>query len=392
MTNKFQSYVKIIKSNNIFSLIIVPMLVVILLMYYVNPFLYFVEGSFYNYIGIFQDYKESFFAFDNYSDIIHQITKFLFALLVMTKISRISLNCLGISRQKSLSYYVKGILLGTISIFSVFIIIFILHGITVHFVEDAEITYLIKVLIFFVFQGIREELFFRGYLLPMFSKKMGFYWSTIIVSIFFTVIHLENPNISFLGILNIFLIGVTFSLIYYYTGSLLLVGAMHTFWNFIIAFILGSPVSGMVTYNSIASIVTTIVELAIILFMIYLIRKEKNKFLGDTFMKKEIIYNKLIRDNVLEIISNNNQKSSYHIATDEEYKNKLLEKLQEEVCEFTTDKNEEELADIFEVIEHIITAFNFNKEKILEIREKKAEKNGKFSKKIILEKVFNMEK
>jgi len=54
--------------------------------------------------------------------------------------------------------------------------------------------------------------------------------------------------------------------------------------------------------------------------------------------------------------------------------------------------NEEELADIFEVIEHIITAFNFNKEKILEIKEKKGEKNGKFNKKIILEKVFNMER
>ena len=176
--------------------------------------------------------------------------------------------------------------------------------------------------------------------------------------------------------------------------------------------LVGSQISGIVTYHSVffsisvenkglisggvfgfeASIVTTIVELAIILFMIYLIRKEKNKFLGDTFMKKEIIYNKLIRDNILEIISNNNQKSSYHIATDEEYKNKLLEKLQEEVYEFITDKNEEKLADIFEVIEHIITAFNFNKEKILEIREKKAEKNGKFIKKIILEKVFNMEK
>ena len=47
-------------------------------------------------------------------------------------------------------------------------------------------------------------------------------------------------------------------------------------------------------------------------------------------MNKEIVYNKLVRDNILEIISNNNQKSSYHIATDEEYKNKLLEKLQEE--------------------------------------------------------------
>ena len=78
-------------------------------------------------------------------------------------------------------------------------------------------------------------------------------------------------------------------------------------------------------------------------------------------MKKEIIYNKLVRDNILEIILCNNQKSSYHIATDEEYKNKLLEKLQEEISEFIIDKNEEELADIFEVIEHIITAFNFNK-------------------------------
>ena len=107
-------------------------------------------------------------------------------------------------------------------------------------------------------------------------------------------------------------------------------------------------------------------------------------------MKKEIIYNKLVRDNILEIISCNNQKSSYHIATDEEYKNKLLEKLQEEISEFIIDKNEEELADIFEVIEHIITTFNFNKEKIFEIKEQKAEKNGKFRKKIILEKVFNI--
>ena len=107
-------------------------------------------------------------------------------------------------------------------------------------------------------------------------------------------------------------------------------------------------------------------------------------------MKKEIIYNKLVRDNILEIISCNNQKSSYHIATDKEYKNKLLEKLQEEISEFIIDKNEEELADIFEVIEHIITTFNFNKEKIFEIKEQKAEKNGNFRKKIILEKVFNI--
>jgi len=72
---------------------------------------------------------------------------------------------------------------------------------------------------------------------------------------------------------------------------------MHTFWNFILGFIVGSQVSGIATYNSIffsipvenkdlisggifgfeASVVTTIVELAISLFVIFLIRKEKNK-------------------------------------------------------------------------------------------------------------------
>ena len=46
------------------------------------------------------------------------------------------------------------------------------------------------------------------------------------------------------------------------------------------------------------------------------------------------------------------------------------------------------MSDIFEVIEHIIIAFNFNKKDILEIMNKKAEIRGKFNKKIILESVY----
>jgi len=95
----------------------------------------------------------------------------------------------------------------------------------------------------------------------------------------------------------VFLAGVTFSLIYYYTGNLWIVGAMHTLWNFILGFIVGSQISGIVTYHSVffsipvenkdlisggafgfeASIVTTVVELAISLFVIYLIKKRKNE-------------------------------------------------------------------------------------------------------------------
>ena len=67
---------------------------------------------------------------------------------------------------------------------------------------------------------------------------------------------------------------------------------------------------------------------------------------------------------------------------------KLLEKLKEEVQEFIDAKNMEEMSDIFEVIEHIIIAFNLNKKDILEIKNKKAETRGKFNKKIILESVY----
>lgn len=105
-------------------------------------------------------------------------------------------------------------------------------------------------------------------------------------------------------------------------------------------------------------------------------------------MKKEITYNKLVRDNILEIIEKNNQKSNYHIATNEEYKVKLLEKLQEEVQEFILEKNEEELADILEVIDYIISAFELDKKDILETKENKNKKRGGFNKKIILESVF----
>ena len=104
-------------------------------------------------------------------------------------------------------------------------------------------------------------------------------------------------------------------------------------------------------------------------------------------MKKRTVYNKLVRDNILEIIADNHHEYTYHIVTDDEYKMKLLEKLQEEVQEFIEAKNMEEMRDIFEVIEHIIIAFNLNKKDILEIKNKKAETRGKFNKKIILESV-----
>lgn len=98
-------------------------------------------------------------------------------------------------------------------------------------------------------------------------------------------------------------------------------------------------------------------------------------------------YNKLVRDKIPKIIKDKGMTPITHFASDEEYKQKLKDKLKEEVEEFLEDFNEEELADILEVIYALCDIFNIDKEELEKIREDKAEKRGKFKDKIILDKV-----
>ena len=98
-------------------------------------------------------------------------------------------------------------------------------------------------------------------------------------------------------------------------------------------------------------------------------------------------YNKLVRDKIPEIIKKNNHNPITHIASDEEYWKKLKEKLKEETDEFIKKANEEEFADILEVLHAISDFKGFDRKKINKIKENKAEKRGKFKNKIILEKV-----
>lgn len=106
-------------------------------------------------------------------------------------------------------------------------------------------------------------------------------------------------------------------------------------------------------------------------------------------MNNQKIYNKLVRDKILNTIKNNNQNYTYHIADLEEYKIKLLDKLTEEVNEFKVDKNEEEVADILEVIDAIILTYNLSIENIYNIKNFKAKNKGNFKNKIILESTFD---
>ena len=98
------------------------------------------------------------------------------------------------------------------------------------------------------------------------------------------------------------------------------------------------------------------------------------------------IFNKLVRDNIPDIIEGRGEKAYTRILSDEEYKEQLDLKLQEEVKEYLEDDNVEELADIVEVIYAILEYKKVKREYFEKIRIDKVQKKGAFNKKIFLEK------
>ena len=100
------------------------------------------------------------------------------------------------------------------------------------------------------------------------------------------------------------------------------------------------------------------------------------------------VYNKLVRDNIPDIILKDNELPTTRILSDEEYIQELNKKLMEEVNEYLSDNNIEEMVDILEVIRTILDYNNISYDDIEEKRIKKAKKRGAFKEKIFLEKVI----
>lgn len=98
-----------------------------------------------------------------------------------------------------------------------------------------------------------------------------------------------------------------------------------------------------------------------------------------------VTYNKLVRDLIPERIRAIGEAEESRLAIDdEEYWNKLKEKLREEVDEFNENETLKEIADITEVLYAICRFKNIDKEELLSIRKDRLHERGGFEKRIIL--------
>ena len=105
---------------------------------------------------------------------------------------------------------------------------------------------------------------------------------------------------------------------------------------------------------------------------------------------------KLVRDNIPMLIQNNGQESKTRILGDEEYLKELKKKLREEAEEvyLAADTLElmEELADVLEVADALRKQAGISHEELEYCRRTKAEKNGRFEKRVFLESVSEKSK
>jgi len=93
-------------------------------------------------------------------------------------------------------------------------------------------------------QGAAEETLTRGFLLPVFGIRFGPSWGIIVSSILFSSLHLLNPNVNLIAVLNLFLFGIFACIYAMKEGGLWGIFAIHSFWNWTQGNLLGLEVSG----------------------------------------------------------------------------------------------------------------------------------------------------
>jgi hypothetical protein len=103
----------------------------------------------------------------------------------------------------------------------------------------------------FIIQGSEEEILCRGFLMNALKKKIPLPLAVFISSTAFVVPHLIMTPIldsglvyALIGIANLYLISVLFSIIVLWRGNIWVSCGLHAAWNYVLNIIMGLTVSG----------------------------------------------------------------------------------------------------------------------------------------------------
>ena len=150
----------------------------------------------------------------------------------------IGLNFVGFK----IDFY-KGLLAGTVLSCSGFIVLTVLN---LTLIDLTYFSFYDQIFYFFLFTivSLNEEIAIRGYILHNLSSSFNKYVALIISSLVFMIMHLGNPNIGILPLVNLFLAGIFLGIYTIHKNNLWFPIGAHLTWNYLQGPIFGFEVSG----------------------------------------------------------------------------------------------------------------------------------------------------
>ena len=185
--------------------------------------------------------------------LVNLLTFAAISLLVFFRVKVIekrSLSSIGFNKNNWLKKYSLGFLIG-LAMMSIIVLILLSFGyITIEEnpiqpVEVSAISSVLVILFGWIIQGATEEIVTRGWLLNVLTSKYNIGVGLLISSTLFGLMHLTNPNVNYIAVINIILVGLFYGLCVIKTNDLWAVCGMHTAWNFAQGNLFGFEVSGI---------------------------------------------------------------------------------------------------------------------------------------------------
>ena len=304
MTDKFKNYVDNIQENNIKSLIISPLIVLVIaqiLSIFLEMASFFITTFTSRIMYNPTDY-DTLISGTSFPSLVVYTLLLLAIIFLVKQNSNIKFSEIGVNGEKGIEYFCYGSLIGAFIVIIIFYLLYFSNSILFEINKNIVYTDIFRIFLIFFILALADQILVRNYLLTFFTKMMGIRNSVILISTLLFLICVsvakwfKIPDIeTVIYLINIFLSYTLFSLIYYFYGNMWLLVGLSAFNNFFQVVVFGSRLDTVYAINPLiklkiiekysllnggnygfeAGIYYTTLYLAGILFMIYKITSEK---------------------------------------------------------------------------------------------------------------------
>lgn len=304
MTDKFKNYVDNIQENDIKSLIISPLIVLVIaqiLSIFLEMASFFITTFTSRIMYNPTDY-DTLISGTSFPSLVVYTLLLLAIIFLVKQNSNIKFSEIGVNGEKGIEYFCYGSLIGAFIVMIIFYLLYFSNSILFEINKNIVYTDIFRIFLIFFIIALADQILVRNYLLTFFTKIMGIRNSVILIStllflICFSVAKwFKIPDIeTVIYLINIFLSYTLFSLIYYFYGNMWLLVGLSAFNNFFQVVVFGSRLDTVYAINPLiklriiekysllnggnygfeAGIYYTTLYLSGILFMLYKITSKK---------------------------------------------------------------------------------------------------------------------